>query len=66
MAGEVSVPGTPSGVSVTGDGRYVLVATGRGAVVIDASRVEAGASAGVVATLESPVHEGGGRGGRVG
>jgi len=53
-----SVPGTPQGEQLTSDGRYLLVADGSGAVVIDAARAEDGAAGAVLGTLSSPAGRG--------
>jgi DNA-binding beta-propeller fold protein YncE len=55
---QVSVPGTPQGEQLTHDGRYLLVADGSGAVVIDVTRAEDGASGAVVGMLSSPAGRG--------
>jgi DNA-binding beta-propeller fold protein YncE len=55
---QVSVPGTPQGEQLTSDGRYLLVADGSGAVVIDVARAEDGAAGAVLGTLSSPVGQG--------
>jgi DNA-binding beta-propeller fold protein YncE len=55
---QVSVPGTPQGEQLTNDGRYLLVADGSGAVVIDVTRAEDGAAGAVLGTLSSPAGRG--------
>jgi DNA-binding beta-propeller fold protein YncE len=55
---QVSVPGTPQGEQLTNDGRYLLVADGSGAVVIDVARAEDGAAGAVLGTLSSPAGQG--------
>ena len=55
---QVSVPGTPQGEQLTNDGRYLLVADGSGAVVIDVARAEDGAAGAVLGTLSSPAGRG--------
>jgi DNA-binding beta-propeller fold protein YncE len=55
---QVSLPGTPQGEQLTNDGRYLLVADGSGAVVIDAARAEDGAPGAVLGTLSSPAGQG--------
>jgi DNA-binding beta-propeller fold protein YncE len=47
-------PGTLLGVTLTRDGRYLLVASGSGAVVISVSRAEQGRSDAVLGTLTDP------------
>jgi len=55
---QVSVPGTPQGEQLTHDDRYLLVADGSGAVVIDVARAERGAAGAVVGMLSSPAGRG--------
>ena len=55
---QVSVAGTPQGEQLTNDGRYLLVADGSGAVVIDVARAEDGAAGAVLGTLSSPAGQG--------
>jgi hypothetical protein len=55
---QVTVPGTPQGERLTSDGRYLLVADGGGAVVIDVARAEDGAAGAVLGTLSSPAGQG--------
>ena len=55
---QVSLPGTPQGAQLTNDGRYLLVADGSGAVVIDVARAEDGAPGAVLGTLSSPAGQG--------
>ena len=51
---QVSVPGTPQGEQLTHDGRYLLVADGSGALVIDVARAESGEAGAVMGGLSSP------------
>jgi len=55
---QLSVPGTAQGEQLTSDGRYLLVADGTGAVVIDVARAEDGAAGAVLGTLSSPAGRG--------
>lgn len=50
-----SVADGPHGLALTANGRYLLVAAGSGAVVIDATRAERGASNAVLGRLRSGV-----------
>ncbi len=54
LVGQINVGGSPAGVTLTHDGRYLLVASGSGAVVLDARLAAAVDGHSVVATLSSP------------
>jgi DNA-binding beta-propeller fold protein YncE len=56
--GEVALTGSPAGLMVTGDDRFVLVASGHGVTVVDAARARTGAPGAVVAVLDSPGSDG--------
>ena len=48
-------PGQAQDEVLTGDGRYLLVAAGNGAIVIDVARAERGAPGAVLGALSAPV-----------
>ena len=50
----VTVPGTLLGEALTSGGRYLLVASNRGAVVIDVAAAEQGRPHAVLGTLDAP------------
>ena len=50
----IRVAGGPAGLAITPDGRYLLAAVGRGAVVISVARAERGTAKAVVGTLNAP------------
>ncbi len=52
----IAIPAYASGVRVTPDGRYVLAAARRGAVVLDAAAATTGASGVVLGLLAAPPH----------
>jgi DNA-binding beta-propeller fold protein YncE len=55
----IPTPGTSSGVALTPDGNYLLVADGgSGAIVLDVARAEQGTAGAIVATLSSPGGDG--------
>jgi DNA-binding beta-propeller fold protein YncE len=54
---QVSVPAADdglAGVTLTGGGRYLLIATSSGAAVVDVARLESGAPGAVLGTLTAP------------
>jgi DNA-binding beta-propeller fold protein YncE len=51
---ELSLPGDPAGDLFTPDGRYLLVADGAGALVIDAAKAESGQRGALIGTLSAP------------
>ena len=50
----IRVAGGPAGLAITPDGRYLLAADGRGAVVISVARAERGTAKAVIGTLNAP------------
>lgn len=54
LAGTIAIPGGAAGCSITQDGRLLLVADGRGAVVLSVARAERGAGNAVLGTLSPP------------
>ena len=54
----VPVPGADKGLVLTGDGRYLIAAGGRGAVVVGVAAAEQGAAQPVRGTLASPDGDG--------
>jgi len=50
----IPVAGVPAGVTITPDGRYLLAATGRSALVISVARAERGTAGAVLGTLSAP------------
>jgi DNA-binding beta-propeller fold protein YncE len=50
----IPVAGVPAGLTITPDGRYLLAATGSGAVVISVARAERGTAGAVLGTLSAP------------
>ena len=63
LPGEGSFPGRGAGAAITNDGRYLLVAAGNGAVVIDVRRAEAGSGDPVLGTVTVPPGNNDGRAG---
>lgn len=55
---QLRLPGIPRGEQLTHDGRYVLVAEGSGAAVIDAARAESGTAGALVGMRSSPAGRG--------
>lgn len=51
----IAIPAYASGVRVTPNGRYVLAAAGRGAVVLDTVAATSGASGAVLGSLAAPI-----------
>jgi DNA-binding beta-propeller fold protein YncE len=58
VGARLSVPGVPEGEQLGRDGRYLLVADGSGALVIDVARAEHGAGDAIVGMLSSPAGRG--------
>jgi serine/threonine-protein kinase len=54
LAHQITVPAAVHGEALTADGRYLLAASGSGAVVIRAARAEHGRAGSVLGTLTSP------------
>ncbi|HEY1620290.1 MAG TPA: protein kinase [Streptosporangiaceae bacterium] len=50
----ITIPGADKGIIVTSDGKYLLVAGGQGAVVVDVAAAEQGAASPVRGTLAAP------------
>jgi DNA-binding beta-propeller fold protein YncE len=53
----IPVAGGPAGLAITPDGRYLLAADGRGAVVISIARAERGTAKAVIGTLSAPLKD---------
>jgi len=54
----ISLPVAPLGATITPDGKYLLVAAGSGAAVIDVARAEAGTPGALLGTLTAPARSG--------
>jgi serine/threonine protein kinase len=58
----ISIPGSDKGLFPTEDGRYLLIANGNGAVVVDAAKAELGSPRPVLGELTAPALSPGGNG----